>query len=67
LAGVHVKIMRDAKIHTQIVLRGITKMSEYIVTIRFSSDWSPHKWNLHEILDLQEGESAEIIKIEEIN
>jgi len=42
-------------------------MSEYIVTIRFSSDWSPHKWNLHEILDLQEGESAEIIKIEEIN
>jgi hypothetical protein len=42
-------------------------MSRYIVTIEFESDWShPRKWNLDEILSLEEGESAEIIKIEEV-
>jgi hypothetical protein len=43
------------------------KMSKYIVTIEFESDWShPRKWNLDEILSLEEGESAEILKIEEV-
>ena len=42
-------------------------MSKYIVTIEFSSEWSnPRKWNIDEILSLEEGESAEIIKIEEV-
>ena len=42
-------------------------MSKYRVTIEFESDWShPRKWNLNEILSLEEGESAEIIEIEEI-
>ena len=42
-------------------------MSKYIVTIEFESEWSrPRKWNLDEIFNLEEGESAEIIKIEEV-
>jgi hypothetical protein len=42
-------------------------MSKYIVTIEFESDWShPRKWNLDEILSLEESESAEILKIEEV-
>lgn len=42
-------------------------MSEYIVTIKFSSDWSnPRKWNLDEILSLEEGEYAKILTIEEV-
>ena len=43
------------------------KMAKYLVTIEFSSEWSnPRKWNIDEILSLEEGESAEIIKIEEV-
>ena len=43
------------------------KMAKYLVTIEFSSEWSnPRKWNIDELLSLEEGESAEIIKIEEV-
>ena len=43
-------------------------MPKYLVTIEFESDWShPRKWNIDEILSLEDGERAEIIKIEEIN
>ena len=50
-----------------VFITGVSEMSRYIVTIEFESDWShPRKWNLDEILSLEEGESAEIIKIEEV-
>lgn len=43
-------------------------MTKYHVLIEFESDWSkPRKWNLDELLSLEEGESAEILSIEEIN
>jgi hypothetical protein len=42
-------------------------MSKFLVTIEFESEWShPRKWNIDEILNLEEGENAEIINIEEI-
>jgi hypothetical protein len=43
-------------------------MEKYLVTIEFCSDWSnPRKWNIGEILSLEKGETAEIIKIEGAN
>jgi len=42
-------------------------MAKYIVSIEFESEWSnPRKWNIDEILSLEEGEYAEVIKIEKV-
>jgi len=40
---------------------------KWLVTIEFESEWSnPNKWQIEEILDCSEGESAYIVDIKEI-
>jgi len=42
-------------------------MTKWLVTLEFESEWSnPNKWQIEEILDCTEGESATITDVWEI-